>query len=183
MEVLGTFEQDIFPYIQHSVKIIWFLSCYLGSMIAYKLSYYLFPLTLTPLLIAASTPWQHAPGEAPLRDLGFCSQWPKLSEPRSVECPWSQSSQKSHSGHSSHTVVLVSSRLGCSSRSPWVCGATAWPTRTSSASQTPTSWCRARSPEGGGLPSGPRRLSRMTSTLSGEILCCMKANCLKMERN
>ena len=50
---------------------------------------------------------QHAPGEAPLRDLGFCSQWPKLSEPRSVECQWSQSSQKSHSGHSSHTVVSV----------------------------------------------------------------------------
>ena len=142
---------------------------------AYKLKYYLF--LLTPLLIAAPTPSEHAPGVSPLRDLGFCSV------AQTVRTPVSWVSVVSVVTVSSHTVVSVSTKLGCSSRSPWVCGATAWPTRTSSASQTPTSWCRARSPEGGGLPSGPRRPSRMTSTLSGEILCCMKANCLKMERN
>ena len=38
---------------------------------AYKLKYYLF--LLTPLLIAAPTPSEHAPGGAPLRDLGFFS--------------------------------------------------------------------------------------------------------------
>ena len=147
-------------------------------MIAYKLSYYLFPLTLTltPLLIQLLLHDNMLPARHRYVTLGSVHSGPNCPNP-------GQLSVSGLSRHSSHTVVSVSSRLGCSSRSPWVCGATAWPTRTSSASQTPTSWCRARSPEGGGLPSGPRRLSRMTSTLSGEILCCMKANCLKMERN